>query len=291
MKGAAVCCLCALFGCSAADGARDSAAHGGGTIDHNSVGSVDGVGISAEEVARLASAGTLSRQEALARLEAQQLLAAEARRRGYDKLAQTNRVGRQALVQALLERDIESLPVDEDEVSAAYAEARARFEKPEKRSAIHVLAYLPKKPSAAAIEAGRAFTADAVQQLMAAEDRDSVLRRLEASRSPLFTIKVEHLPAVAHDGTFAPEFENAMFALAQPGVVPAPVKTEFGWHAILVTKIEPATKVPMSIARDTLRRELAISGRKQAVDALMSKLRDARQVRYAERVDRALASL
>ncbi|HEY2734604.1 MAG TPA: peptidylprolyl isomerase, partial [Polyangiales bacterium] len=249
------------------------------------------VAISAAEVERLARAGGMSASAALARLEAQQLLAAEAARRGYDKQAETVRVDKQALVQSLLERDIESEQVDETEVSAAYVRSRARFETPEKRKATHVLAYLPKHADDAALAAGRAFAENAIRQLMAADDLDAVLSQLKASKSPLFAVKVERLPAVAHDGSFAPEFESALFALPRPGVVPIPVKTEFGWHAIVVTEIDPATKVPVLLARDTLRRELAIARHKLALEALLSKLRDARAVHYAERVEQALASL
>jgi parvulin-like peptidyl-prolyl isomerase len=284
--------LPALFACQGS-ALRDGqfASHPGSTLSADVVSTVDGASIGAAEAQALARAGGLSPAAALARLEAERLLAEEAERRGYRALWETHRVGRQALVQALLSQAVEAQPIDEAELRAAYERERARFETPEKRTATHVLALVPAGASEERERAAREFCANAIRQLTFAADRQAVLTQLKAASSALFAVKVEDLPEVANDGSFVPEFQRALFSLSAPGVVEAPVKTQFGWHAIIVTAIRPATHVAYATARTQLRQELAVKKHKQALDALLAKLRERTPVRYAETAQQALATL
>jgi hypothetical protein len=287
-----VAALAALTGCQASGrNGIGVAAVGGGAVSGEVVSTVNGERIGSAEVERLTSAGDLTPAAALARLEAERLLAEEAVRRGYAEQRETAQVARQALVQALLERDVEPQAVDETEIAAAYEKQHARFETPEKRSATHLLAFLPKGASAEQDRAARSFCESASRQLMAASDRAAMLSQLQAFKSPLFAVRLEQLPLVAADGSFVPEFEHALFSLRTPGVVPTPVKTPFGWHVLIVTAIEPATRVPLSAARRDLQRELAVNKRKQAVDALLATLERRSNVSYSEKVQQALAAL
>jgi parvulin-like peptidyl-prolyl isomerase len=270
---------------------RGMPAWGRAAVSDDVVSTVDGARIAATEVSALARAGGLSTAAALARLEAERLLAQEAARRGYDSHAQTRSVGRQALVQALLSRDIESQSVDEDEIRAAYAREHTRFETPEKRTATHLLAFLPKGASAEQDRAAREFCEMASRELRNASDRQATLAQLRTTQSALFAVKVEDLPAVANDKSFVPEFQRALFSVPAPGVVEAPVKTEFGWHVIIVTAIQPATHLSLESARPQLRQELAVRKRKQALEALLAKLRRGTPVQFSASAQQALATL
>jgi peptidyl-prolyl cis-trans isomerase D len=249
------------------------------------------VSIRAHDVQRLATAGGLSARTALARLQAQRLLEDEAAQRGYGSRSETNRVARQALVQALLTRDVEVAGADEAEITRAYAAARARFETPERRVASHVLALVPKGASDAQERAARAFAEAACRELRASRDRAATLEAFKAQNSAQLPLTVEDLPAVAKDASFVPEFLQALFSLSEPGVVPAPVRTMFGWHAIVVTAIQPSSQVPMAVARAQLRRELVAQKNKARFDGLLGTLRKRTPVQYADAAHQALTGL
>jgi parvulin-like peptidyl-prolyl isomerase len=287
--------LVALWACGdTATRLRASVARHGSTEDGEVVSIVNGVSIRTHEVQRLVAATGLSARAALARLQAKRLLEGEAAQRGYGSRSETQRVGRQALVQALLSRDVEAAgadDVDEAEITRAYAASRARFETPEKRVASHVLALVPKRASEAQERAARVFAETACRELRASHDRAATLQAWKAQNSPQLPLKVEDLPAVADDGSFVPEFLRALFSLSEPGVVPTPVRTEFGWHAIVLTAILPSSQVPMAVARAQLRRELTTRKHKSRFDALLTTLRDRTPVEYADRARDALTGL
>ena len=53
-----------------------------------------------------------------------------------------------------------------------------------------------------------------------------------------------------------PEFEEAAFALKEPGEVSAPVKTQFGWHIIKLEERIPASPVPFETAKPQILQEV-----------------------------------
>jgi hypothetical protein len=255
------------------------------------VSTVNGVSIGADEVQRLARAGGLSAHAALARLQAECLLAQEAEQRGYGHSLDTKRVAKQALVQTLLERDVEAEHVEEAEISRAYAAARSRFEIPEKRRASHVLALLPKGATNEQERAAHAFIEAACRELRASLDPARTLEAFKTQSTPGLQLTVQALPDFANDGTFVPEFSQAAFAMSEPGVVPAPVRTEFGWHAIVVWEIKPATLVPMAVARAELQRELATQLHRRGIERLLAGLQKRTPIQYTPAARKALEEL
>ena len=270
---------------------RASASRHGTLARGDVVSTINGVGIGAEAVQRLARAGGLSPRAALARLQAEELLAEEAEQRGYGSLSETSRLARQALVQELLERDIEAERVDDAEITRAYAAARARFDIPPLRAATHVLAVVPKQASAAQENAARAFAEAACRELRAAADPAAVLESIKARTSEGLQIKVEALPAFPDDGRFVPEFSRAVFAMSAPGVVPEPVHTIFGWHAIVVSEIRPATAVSLAEARAELQRQLETQLRRRKIDSMLATLRSQTPIQYAATLRQTLDAL
>jgi parvulin-like peptidyl-prolyl isomerase len=258
------------------------------------VGSVDGQPIRANDVDRLAQVGGMAPQAALARLTAERLLEDEAERRGYGARLETEHVARQALVQALLERAVEQAPetqVSQSEIDAAYAAARDRFEVPERRTATHVLAALPKNASPEQDRAARDFIADAIRRLRSSADREATLEALRSEKPADFQVQVQQLPAAPAHGMFVQEFADALFSLSAPGVVPEPVRTPFGYHAIVLTNIEPAHSTPRAQADATLRGELETKKRKARLEAVLDELKSRARVTYVPDGAKLLAEL
>jgi peptidyl-prolyl cis-trans isomerase C len=265
-----------------------------GAFGPDVVGRVDGQPIRASEVDHLAEVAGLPAQTALSRLTAERLLEDEAERRGYGARTQTEYVARQASVQTLLERAVEQAPqtqVSQTEIDAAYAAARDRFEVPELRTATHVLAALPQNASAEQERAARAFCASAIRRLQTDPDREATLEDLRAEQPGDFQVQVQQLPASPAQGMFVPEFAAALFSLTAPGVVPEPVRTQFGYHAILVTDIAPAHNTPRSEADAALRSELETKKRKARIDAVLGELKQRTRVKYGPDGSKLLAEL
>jgi peptidyl-prolyl cis-trans isomerase C len=291
----ALACAFALT-CFAACGGGD---HSGPADRHGSarpkgvdvVSSVDRDPITLQALQQLHDDSTLSIADALRRLQAERLLEAEADRRGYGSQPQTQQLARQALVQSLLARVVEVGTVSELEVDDAYARASTRFDRPERRAATHLLAHLPDKPSPAQLQAAHDFAEDACRRLQQASDLRTTLRELADTRSPAFTIKVEDLPPAPEQGAYVPEFAQALFSLPKSGIVPTPVRTQFGYHVIIVTAIIPPEHTAPELARATLRRELASDKHKAALADLLEGLGKHTPVQYSDKTQEALASL
>lgn len=261
-----------------------------GPLTTGVVANVEGAAITVADVQQLCERSGLSPKDALGRLESETLLAAEAQRRGYAGVDAVEHVAEQALVQALLESDVESEQPTAAEIDDAYAKSGERFRTPERRVASHVLAVLPKEPSPEVDAAARAFAADAIQKLQAAPDPSTVLAELKTAKMS-FPISVEVLPPAPRKGMFVPEFSAALFSLPKPGIVPEPVHTQFGWHAIWLREILPEEQMPEADAKKVLAQELTVTKRQRKLDTLLKQLEQRANPSYAPTVRDLLAVL
>jgi parvulin-like peptidyl-prolyl isomerase len=98
-------------------------------------------------------------------------------------------------------------------------------------------------------------------------------------------VKAEALPPFDRKAALAPEYSAAMFSLPAPGVVPEPVRTSFGWHAIRVTEILPAEETPYEKAAPILRGELSVARQTAAIQELLKELSRAHPVQVMKDVD------
>lgn len=252
---------------------------------------INGSAIRVPEVERLAQVGHLQPSAALERLQAERLLGQEARERGYALRSHTELVAREALVQELLTNVVEPVDVSQQEIEAAYASQKSRFSQPEKRRATHVLAQLDPQAGADAHAAAEAFIKQTIRALRGSKDTQATLAMAKSESSPDFRVQVQELPLAAEDGAFVPEFSRALFSIDAPGVVPEPVHTQFGYHAILLTEIVPAFEEPQSVAFETIRQEIATRRRTQQLQALLADLRKNTRVKFAEDAQKILATL
>ena len=175
----------------------------------------------------------------------------------------------------------------EEELRAAWAAVLAenpsagRVE--ETVEASHLLVLVPEGASAdddaAALEKVKALRS----RILAGEDFGAVAR--ESSNCPS-RARGGSLGAFTR-GVMVPEFEKAAFS--QPvGVVGEPVRTEFGWHIILVTKREPARERRFEEVRDDLaEREIATRIEKRRLE-LLAPLREAATIEFDPDVDPAI---
>lgn len=287
--------LVLIHGC---DGGRLGASakagrHGTATVGGGVISTVDGHPIAVSEVQELVAAG-LSPRVALARLQAERLLMADAERRGFGRLASVALVAEQARVQALLEAEADAVVASEQELRAAYAANLSRFEKPERRGSVHILAALPKNATPAADAAAKAFAERALRELAQTTDLEALLAGQHKQSTAEFQVIAERIPPTDREGkviALVRPYLDALFSVAGLGVVAAPVRSEFGWHAVRVTEIVPHESTPFEQAAETLRAEMLLVRRKERVQKLVEQLRKTYRVEIPTGVGLALAKL
>lgn len=267
-----------LAACGPGDGAEDGLGlgdriRGDERVGGDVVSTVDGHAITVAEVEVAARSSGVPPEVALRRLQDEVLLALAARRGGVgsDDPAAV-RAQRQAMVQALLARTVEAQEpeVPQDELAAAYEASRQRFSRPERRVSTHVVA---RDAPVADMEAGRAWIEELLGELRAAPDPVNaalaVRRRSDLDTLP-FAVEVQEVDGLAQDDpATAPAYLRALYAMEEPGVYPAPVRTELGWHAVILERIEPPRATSREEALETLRGERVAQHRHAALNELV----------------------
>jgi parvulin-like peptidyl-prolyl isomerase len=295
-----LCCLAvglALASASACNGAGPGSdgqrrdVRSGSSVGGQVVSTVDGAPITLADVRALVGDGEIEARTALRRLQAERLLAREAARRGMQMEWAVAEVERKAAVQALLQRVADEAVVTDEEVQAAYASQRERFEKPELRAAVHLLAKVGPKADAATSAAARAAVERLRPMLAGAEDLDGFVRTYKRVAVEGVDIICERLPSLPREGRLVKPFADAMFSIPQPGMVPAPVSTSFGWHVIRVVEIVPAAKTALPDALAVLREELLLERRKKRVSELLATLAKTYPVQLSGDAVQSLAAL
>jgi parvulin-like peptidyl-prolyl isomerase len=246
---------------------------------------VNGHAITTADVQALMRASSLTAREALDRLQAEQLLMAEAERRGTSAAA-IDEVAVRAAVQALLDREAASNVASESDLRAAY-DKDARFHAPETRSTVHVLARLDGKATEQQVQAALAVAKKAVEDLRTLDS--SAVQAKYTGTIDGVTVKTEQLPPADSNAPLVKEYLTAMFSIEEAGVVPEPVRTRFGWHAIRVLQITPARDTPFEEAVTVLRGEVTSKKQAAGVDALLLDLRHANPVELADDLDDKLS--
>ena len=273
------------------DRMRSTQKQGDARVGGAVVSTVDGLPITVSEVQKLVSVAGLAPDVALRKLQAERLLMLEAERRNFSRGREVDWVARQARVQALLEAVTSSVVIGDEQIAQAYEKATARFEVPERRVVVHILAMLPKEPTSAADAAAHAFATDMIKRLASADDVQAVLASARENKASEFEVTAESLPPLGRDAGIVPAFLEAMFGLPAPGVVPKPVKTPYGWHAVRVMEIQPAAVTPYDEAAEQLRAELALARKNEIVEELIETARDRHGVVLAKDLREALAKI
>lgn len=289
--------LALAFGCAEdRSGGGPDLAEGEARLGGAVVSTVDGEPITLADVTRVVRDTGLEPRAALRRLQEATLLAREAERRGYDGRPAVRTARRKAAVQALLEREVERLAapedVSEEELRQALEARKDSLARPERRASQHLLAKVAKDAPEDEARAARRVAEQALRDLRDAEQGPEGWQAvLDGYRDGGSDVVVEDLPAVDRESPFAEPYLEALFDASRIGPVADPVRTEFGWHAIVVTEIHPAREASVEALRSELRDTLATEKRHRRLVELVSELeRDLPVERYPARLAEAFAS-
>lgn len=157
-------------------------------------------------------------------------------------------------------------PTDE-EIQAFYDENRElQFSTPEQRCISHIL-----------------FNADQEQQAEEVKERledggDFAELAEEFSQDPGSREQGGELGCQGR-GSFVPEFEDAAFE-AEEGEIVGPVETEFGYHVIQVTEVQPEDIAPLEEVRPQIREQLAQQQQVTEFEEWIEEQKEERNVQY-----------
>jgi len=143
-------------------------------------------------------------------------------------------------------------PADEAELRKRYDADKSRFSS-EQRLASHILIPLDAGADAAAQKAAEAQVAKLVEQAKAPGADFAALAKAN-SKDPGSAANGGDLGWVSR-GMMVGPFEEALFAIAKPGDVVGPVKTEFGYHVIKLNEIKGQAGKPFEEVREQLATE------------------------------------
>ena len=145
-------------------------------------------------------------------------------------------------------------PPTEDELKAAYAARTARFIQPEQRRVSHILLSVAADAKPADKEAVGKKVEGLLAEIRKSPERFAELAK-KHSQDPGSAEKGGDLGLVGA-GMMVKPFEDAAFGL-KSGETSGIVETEFGYHIIRITGIQPGKTKPLDEVKAELSRELA----------------------------------
>ncbi len=165
---------------------------------------------------------------------------------------------RLAYLQLSVDQLAEEVELEEGAVERFFETNVASYSREEQRSANHVLVQVAEDADEATVQAGlekllllktMAETGADFAEI-AMENSDDIGSRADGGATGFFG-----------RGVMEPAFEEAVFALEQPGQISEPVRTRFGWHLIKLDEIRPGGTPPLADVagqvEEDLRRERA----------------------------------
>ena len=257
--------LLTLAACEPAAGGRPGAAERPESqptvleADDQVVAMVDGVPITASRVARLCEATGRPPREVVERLVDFEILAAEARRRGFARDREARAAARKAMVQRYLEEEFEASHRPEDMSESALKEAyernRSRFVRPRMMKVAHILVVARRKTAsptdrAEARRLGREIYREARKAKTMDEFAEVGHRHREAHR---LEVRLERLKTpVSPRARLDPDFITGALALKRPGEISPPVESDFGTHIIYLDEVREAINRPYEEVREEI---------------------------------------
>lgn len=202
------------------------------------------------------------RKAILSQLIGNKLLLLDARRNLYEGEAafreQLNKLKETLLINYAGEKALSVASVKEDEVRAYYDENKAQFLADESVNASHILVDSEEKANEilAKIKSGEITFENA------ARDFSSCPSKNAGGNLGDFT-----------KGQMVPEFDSAVFAMAEGEITDTPVKTQFGYHLIKLNSKKPASEVPYSEVREQIYNMLLNEQRRKAYESKINQLK------------------
>ena len=156
-------------------------------------------------------------------------------------LAQFTRPERRRIDYVLITAQPRPQDVTDVDAEAYYKEHAAEFEQPRRVHVAHVLVRVPPTGGSEAENKAKAKVEDVLKRARAGEDFAKLAR--EVSEDTANAPQGGDLGFVG-PGELVPQFEQAAFALKKGEVAPAPVRTQFGYHAIKVLDVKDGGRTP-----------------------------------------------
>lgn len=255
----------ALAGCPPGEPASETTTAPRQVIQ-NVVARVGERAIGASDVrARMAAEG-LDAEGALQQLIDEELLLAEARRRGFSVDRPTERALERQMVRAML-RDLEAentpASITVEELREDFALHREKLQVPERRRSWHILVREPG-------DAGRVQAESVLRELRSAKEPRAVFDRYAADGKA--GIKAEDLPPITRKASIEKPYLDAVFEAESEGLIDRAVETSYGWHAIFVVEIQPPERRTLGDVEEESRERLSQKKRYERLNAIIQGL-------------------
>lgn len=214
------------------------------------------------------------RRELLENMIRFELLATEARRRGYFESPEVVRARKQAMIEAMMEADLEGevqlSDVTDEEIREYYEAHPAEFHQPPEVRAGHIVVATAREANAILAEL-RAAAGDGELFRRIARERslDDATRELGGDLR-FFGADAESPAAAVRDAAWAIE--------AIGDVAPRAVRTDAGYHVIMLFARRGALARSLEDARRPVQSRLWREKREQAVARLIARLRSEAQI-------------
>jgi len=147
------------------------------------------------------------------------------------------------------------IKISEDELRTYYEQNRARLGRPERRRASHILVQVPAQASEADAEKVKSKAQALLGQVRDASAEGFAAIARTQSEDAGSKAAGGDLDWFTSDSMVKP-FANAVFAAKSIGLVDELVRSEFGFHIIWLSGIEPAQTKPFAEVREQLEAEL-----------------------------------
>lgn len=246
------------------------------------VAKVGGRAIGAAHVRERMELDGIRAEEALDALVEEELLLQEVQRAGLSADPEAERRVDRMMVRAFLhdlekENTPEGLPTTR--VREDFERNREQFQVLERRGSWHVLV---KADTAEAREIAASVLAEARR---AKDPREVFERYSEGAADGIdLPVVVEELPPMTTKAKIEKPYKGALFEAKTPGPVKGPVQTSYGWHAIVVTEIQPGEVRTFRDVEDEIRERLSHKQRLEKLIEVVQRLEGEELVTYREAV-------
>jgi len=160
-----------------------------------------------------------------------------------------------AYVELTMDQLASKADISEDKLRQRYQQVKdQRFTQPARRHVRHILIQVPKDASKEQVEKAKEKL-ESIRQRVVSGDATFAAMAKQYSDDAGSADKGGDLGFIRR-GDMVKPFEQAAFSLKE-GTVSQPVRTDFGWHLIKVTEVQPQKVKPFDQVKDQLRREMA----------------------------------
>jgi peptidyl-prolyl cis-trans isomerase C len=227
-------------------------------------------------LARARNQSPADRRKLLGTLVDRELMAQEARRRGYDRRPEIQKMLNDYITAALLRDEVDARLKPEDvpdaDVETYYRDHEAEFSRPEEVRASAIVVRDKAKADKVAAEA-RKSDDRAFRLLVARHSEDAESKARGGDLGGFFDRRTTRYPRPVVD---------AALALQKVGDFSSPVQTERGYYILRLEQKRPGFSRPLGEAKDQLRRQLLSEVRVRRIAELVARSRADHKVEVFE---------